>query len=219
VQQGSLPAGLIAFASAVTVLSALLLIAVLLLLPVMDSGQDRLPSGAAPAPVTLSPPARPHPTPTRRIPPTPTPLLRGTIKIVTQSPLSGDQAVLGEGIKNGAQLAIEQLKGPIEALGFKVELVPLDDQARRDVGMANAGLIVNDPDILAVIGHLNSGVAIPASEIYKDYDLVMVSPANTNPCITDRGYLVVNRVCGRDECRGRWLRSSPSTSSRSRPPS
>jgi len=202
VQQGSLPAGLIAFASAVTVLSALLLIAVLLLLPVMDSGQDRLPSGAAPAPVTLSPPARPHPTPTRRIPPTPTPLLRGTIKIVTQSPLSGGQAVLGEGIKNGAQLAIEQLKGPIEALGFKVELVPLDDQARRDVGMANAGLIVNDPDILAVIGHLNSGVAIPASEIYKDYDLVMVSPANTNPCITDRGYLVVNRVCGRDDVQG-----------------
>jgi branched-chain amino acid transport system substrate-binding protein len=133
---------------------------------------------------------------------TPTPAVKGTIKIATQSPLSGGQAALGEGIKNGAQLAIEQLKGPIEALGFKVELVPFDDQAKPDVGVANAKQLVNDPDILAVIGHLNSGVAIPSSETYKDYDLVMVSPANTNPCITDRGYLVVNRVCGRDDVQG-----------------
>lgn len=132
----------------------------------------------------------------------PTPAVKGTIKIATQSPLSGGQAALGEGIKNGAQLAIEQLKGPIEALGFKVELVPFDDQAKPDVGVANARQLVNDPDILAVIGHLNSGVAIPSSETYKDYDLVMVSPANTNPCITDRGYLVVNRVCGRDDVQG-----------------
>jgi branched-chain amino acid transport system substrate-binding protein len=139
--------------------------------------------------------------------PTPTqapaaPAVKGTIKIATQSPLSGGQAALGEGIKNGAQLAIEQLKGPIEALGFKVELVPFDDQAKPDVGVANAKQLVNDPDILAVIGHLNSGVAIPASETYKDFDLVMVSPANTNPCITDRGYLVTNRVCGRDDVQG-----------------
>jgi len=132
----------------------------------------------------------------------PTPAVKGTIKIATQSPLSGGQAALGEGMKNGAQLAIEQLKGPIEALGFKVELVPFDDQAKPDVGVANAKQLVNDPDILAVIGHLNSGVAIPSSETYKDYDLVMVSPANTNPCITDRGYLVVNRVCGRDDVQG-----------------
>jgi amino acid/amide ABC transporter substrate-binding protein, HAAT family (TC 3.A.1.4.-) len=134
--------------------------------------------------------------------PAATPAVKGTIKIATQSPLSGSQAALGEGIKNGAQLAIEQLKGPIEALGFKVELVPFDDQAKPDVGVANAKQLVNDPDILAVIGHLNSGVAIPSSETYKDYDLVMVSPANTNPCITDRGYLVTNRICGRDDVQG-----------------
>ena len=148
-------------------------------------------------------PATPTPTVAPAAPAaSPTPAVKGTIKIATQSPLSGGQAALGEGMKNGAQLAIEQLKGPIEALGFKVELVPFDDQAKPDVGVANAKQLVNDPDILAVIGHLNSGVAIPSSETYKDYDLVMVSPANTNPCITDRGYLVVNRVCGRDDVQG-----------------
>jgi branched-chain amino acid transport system substrate-binding protein len=130
------------------------------------------------------------------------PTTKGTIKIATQSPLSGGQAVLGEALKNGAQLAVEQLKSPVEGLGFRVELVAFDDQAKPDVGVANARQIVNDPDILAVVGHLNSGVAIPSSEVYKDYDLTMVSPANTNPCITDRAYLVTNRVCGRDDVQG-----------------
>jgi branched-chain amino acid transport system substrate-binding protein len=127
---------------------------------------------------------------------------KGTIKIATQSPLSGGQAALGEGIKLGAQLALEQLKGPLEKMGFKVELVPFDDQAKPDVGVANAKNIIADKDILAVIGHLNSGVAIPSSEVYKEQTLAMVSPANTNPLVTDRGYPNVNRICGRDDVQG-----------------
>ena len=127
---------------------------------------------------------------------------KGTIKIATQSPLSGDQAALGEGIKLGTQLAIEQLKGPVEKLGFKVELVPYDDQAKPDVGVANAKNIITDKDILVVVGHLNSGVAIPSSEVYKDVQLAMISPANTNPKITDRNLPNVSRVCGRDDVQG-----------------
>jgi branched-chain amino acid transport system substrate-binding protein len=127
---------------------------------------------------------------------------KGTIKIATQSPLSGGQAAFGEGIKLGSQLAIEQLKGPVEKLGFKVELVPYDDQAKPDVGVANAKNIIADKDILVVIGHLNSGVAIPSSEVYKDGQLAMVSPANTNPKVTDRNLSIVSRICGRDDVQG-----------------
>ncbi len=127
---------------------------------------------------------------------------KGVIKIATQSPLSGGQAALGEGLKLGTQLAIDQLKGPIDKLGFKVELVPFDDQAKPDVGVANAKNVIADKDILLVIGHLNSGVAIPSSEVYKDVQLAMISPANTNPVVTDRNYLNVSRVCGRDDVQG-----------------
>src|SRR2546421_8505819 len=118
---------------------------------------------------------------------------KGTVKIATESPLSGGQAALGEGIKLGAQLAIEKFKGNLEKAGFKVELVPFDDQAKPDVGVANAKNIIADKDILAVIGHLNSGVAIPSSEVYKEVSVVMISPANTNPTITDRNLPNVNR--------------------------
>jgi len=127
---------------------------------------------------------------------------KGTIKIATQSPLSGGQAALGEGIKLGAQLAIEKFKGNLEKMGYKVELVPYDDQAKPDVGVANAKNIIADKDILVVVGHLNSGVAIPSSEVYREVNLAMVSPANTNPTVTDRGYKNVFRVCGRDDVQG-----------------
>ena len=124
------------------------------------------------------------------------------IKIATQSPLSGPQAALGEQIKLGAELAIEDAKARFRALGFDLQLVPYDDQANPDVGVANANRIINDPDILGVVGHLNSGVAIPASEVYARVGLVMVSPANTAPRVTDRRLPNVNRICGRDDVQG-----------------
>lgn len=124
------------------------------------------------------------------------------IKLATQSPLSGDQANVGVGIKNGAQLAIEQLSGNIKKMGYDIQIAPFDDQATPDVGVANAQNIINDPAIVAVIGHYNSGVAIPSSEVYNTVDLAMVSPANTNPKVTDRNLPTVNRVCGRDDIQG-----------------
>ena len=57
---------------------------------------------------------------------------KGTIKIATQSPLSGGQAALGEGIKLGAQLAVDKLKGPLEKMGYKVELVPFGTLQRSE---------------------------------------------------------------------------------------
>jgi len=124
------------------------------------------------------------------------------VKIATQSPLSGAMSVIGSDIKNGTQLAIEQLGGPLAAMGFKIQLAPYDDQGNPDTGVANAKAIVSDPDVLGVIGHYNSGVQIPSSEEYHAANLCNVSPANTNPKVTDRRYLEVNRVCGRDDVQG-----------------
>jgi len=124
------------------------------------------------------------------------------IKIATQSPLSGGLSAVGTDIKNGAQLAIEQLSGPLVKLGFKVELAPYDDQADANTGVANAKAIVADPAILAIVGHYNSGVQIPSSEEYHAAGLANVSPANTNPKVTERGYAEVSRICGRDDVQG-----------------
>ncbi len=124
------------------------------------------------------------------------------IKIATQSPLSGDQSVVGVDIKNGAQLGLTQLAGPLKDMGFDVQLAPFDDMANPDTGVANAKQIVADPAILCVVGHYNSGVQIPSSEVYHSAGLANVSPANTNPKVTTRGYVEVNRIVGRDDVQG-----------------
>lgn len=124
------------------------------------------------------------------------------IKIATQTPLSGGSATLGESIKLGAQLALEEQKANFEKLGFKLELVPYDDQGDPKKGVANAQLIGADKQIYGVVGHLNSGVAIPSSEIYEKYSIPMVSPANTATDVTDRGLKTVNRICARDDFQG-----------------
>lgn len=127
---------------------------------------------------------------------------KGSIKIAVQAPLSGEQAAIGEHIKLGAQLAGEEASKAFKALGYDLILVPYDDQAKPEVGVANARNIVADSDVLVLVGHFNSGVALPSSEVYKDAMLAMISPANTATEITDRGYANVNRVCGRDDVQG-----------------
>lgn len=125
-----------------------------------------------------------------------------TIKIATQSPLSGDMSVVGVDIKRGAELGVEQMGAALTGMGFKIELAPFDDQGNPDTGVANAKQIVSDPAILCVVGHYNSGVQIPSSEEYHNAGLANVSPANTNPKVTTRGYLEVNRIVGRDDVQG-----------------
>lgn len=152
------------------------------------------------APSATQPPTVGVPTipPTETPPPTATatPFVpKATIKIVSQSPASTD-------IARAAELAAEQLQGPVNDLGFKVEFVPYDDQTSIDVGVANAKEIVADPQVLCGVGHYNSRVMIQASQIYHKAGLAFVSPSNTAPAVTDSGYLEVNRLVGRDDGEG-----------------
>lgn len=124
------------------------------------------------------------------------------IKVATVGPLSGPQSIYGASSRNGAQLALEQMQERLAAAGVTVELAPFDDQATPDVGVANAQQIVADPAVMCVIGHLNSGVMIPAAEIYHNAGLAAITPSATNPLITDRGYGEIHRLVGRDDVQG-----------------
>ncbi|MBI3031080.1 MAG: branched-chain amino acid ABC transporter substrate-binding protein [Candidatus Rokubacteria bacterium] len=130
----------------------------------------------------------------------PTPWPQGVVKIATQSPLSGGQATLGEGVRRGAQLAIEQLAGALDKLGVKIELAPFDDQGRPDVAATNAGRIVAEGSILLVIGHLD-GTALSALDVYREAQLAMISLAAA-PAVTDLNYANASRISGRDDVQG-----------------
>jgi branched-chain amino acid transport system substrate-binding protein len=124
------------------------------------------------------------------------------IKIASATPLSGSQSALGSSIKNGIEMALNARVEEFKALGFDLQFVPTDDQADPKVGVSNAQRLVEDPEVLAVVGHYNSGVAIPSSEVYNGYGLAMVSPANTSPDVTDRALPTVSRICARDDAQG-----------------
>jgi len=128
----------------------------------------------------------------------------GTIRIGHVAPLTGGIAHLGKDNENGARLAIEQANAAKIKIGGKevqFALVPEDDQADPKVGTTVAQKLV-DAKVAGVVGHLNSGTSIPASSIYNQAAIPMISGSATNPKLTEQGFKGVFRVVGRDDQQG-----------------
>lgn len=127
-----------------------------------------------------------------------------TIKIGVGAPLTQGAVSLGQGMKRSAALAAAQANESAEAkeLGITFETVDGDDQGDPKTGVTVANTFASDPNLVGVMGHLNSGVTIPASKVYQDNNIVMVSPAATNPALTQQGFKNVFRVCTIDSVQG-----------------
>jgi branched-chain amino acid transport system substrate-binding protein len=127
-----------------------------------------------------------------------------TVKIAHAGPLTGSIAHLGKDDENGVHLAIDQANEKKIKIGgkqVKFEMPSEDDQADPKVGTTVAQKLV-DAKVAAVVGHLNSGVSIPASEIYNKAGIPMISGSATNPTLTERGLKTVFRTVGRDDQQG-----------------
>jgi len=127
-----------------------------------------------------------------------------TVKIAHAGPLTGSIAHLGKDNENGVRLALDQANANPIMIGGKLvtfELLSEDDQADPKVGTTVAQKLV-DEKVAAVIGHLNSGVSIPASNIYHKAGIPMISGSATNPTLTERGLTTVFRTVGRDDQQG-----------------
>ena len=126
----------------------------------------------------------------------------GAIRIAVAGPMTGDQSKQGNDLKNGVELAVAEWNERGGVLGKKIELLIGDDQHDPKQAVAVANKFVNS-GVVGVVGHWNSSASIPASEVYHRAGIPMITPASTNPQVTDRGYLNVFRVCGRDDQQGR----------------
>ncbi|MBX9810678.1 MAG: branched-chain amino acid ABC transporter substrate-binding protein [Burkholderiales bacterium] len=130
-----------------------------------------------------------------------------TVRIGSASPLTGPQAHIGVDIRNGIQLAIDDLNGAgVEIGGKKVkfELVAEDDEANPTKATTVAQKLV-DAKVAAVVGHFNSGASIPASKIYSDAGIPQISPSSTNPKYTQQGFKTTFRVVAHDDQQGPTL--------------
>jgi len=127
-----------------------------------------------------------------------------TVTLAHAGPLTGSIAHLGKDDESGVALAVAQANDKKITIGGKpvtFKMMSEDDQADPKVGTTVAQKLV-DAKVAAVIGHLNSGVTIPASEIYSKAGIPVISGSATNPTLTERGMKTVFRTVGRDDQQG-----------------
>ena len=117
------------------------------------------------------------------------------IKIGMGGPLSGNYAIFGVDIANGAQIAIENHKS---VSGFKFELSAKDDDASAQGAVNAANEMVADPSIVAVVGHVFSGSTLAAIPIYEEAMIPMISPSAPMPDLTTLASKVFNRIAYTD---------------------
>jgi branched-chain amino acid transport system substrate-binding protein len=126
------------------------------------------------------------------------------VKIGHAAPLTGPIAHLGKDNENGARLAVEEINAQgltIDGRKIQLELDAQDDAGDPKTGTQVAQRLVDD-HVVAVVGHLNSGVSIPASKIYSDAGIVQISPSSTNPAYTQQGFKTTYRVVATDAQQG-----------------
>lgn len=129
------------------------------------------------------------------------------VKIGHVGPVSGAQAHYGRDNENGARMAVDELNAQKLTIGGKkvtFELVAEDDAADPKQGTAAAQKLC-DAKVNGVVGHLNSGTTIPASKVYNQCGLPMISPSATNPELTTLGYKNVFRLLANDLALGAGL--------------
>jgi branched-chain amino acid transport system substrate-binding protein len=126
---------------------------------------------------------------------------KADITIATVGPMTGPYAAFGEQMKQGATKAVADLNAKGGVNGEKVVLEIGDDACDPKQAVAVANQLVSK-GVSFVAGHFCSGSSIPASEVYDEEGVIQISPASTNPQLTERGMEGVFRVCGRDDQQG-----------------
>ncbi|MFZ3496854.1 branched-chain amino acid ABC transporter substrate-binding protein [Streptomyces sp. 5.8] len=106
------------------------------------------------------------------------------VVIGVDAPLTGSLSALGQGIKNSVDLAAKTANKNNEVPGIEFKVEALDDQAVPASGQANATKLVGNKEVIGVVGPLNSGVAQQMQGVFASANLAQVSPANTNPSLS-----------------------------------
>src|SRR5215470_15486050 len=125
--------------------------------------------------------------------------------IAVVGPVTGSNAALGEQMMRGAKMAVADINARGGILGKKLNLIVADDACDPKQAVAAANEVVGKK-VVFVAGHYCSSSSIPASAVYNEAGILQMTPASTNPALTDdaakKGWNNVFRACGRDDVQG-----------------
>ncbi|MGG7519052.1 branched-chain amino acid ABC transporter substrate-binding protein [Allorhizobium undicola] len=123
---------------------------------------------------------------------------RADITVGLVAPITGPLAAIGAQIKNGAETAVQSINEKGGVNGEKLVLKIADDAGEPKQGVSVANQLIGE-SIRYVVGPITSGVAVPASDVFAENGVLMVTPTATAPDLTKRGLSTVFRTCGRDD--------------------
>ncbi len=123
------------------------------------------------------------------------------VKLAVAGPVTGANAAFGAQLTQGVQQAVEDINKAGGILGQKIQVEVGDDVSDPKQGVSVANKFVGD-GVKFVVGHFNSGVTMPASDVYAENGILFITPSATNPKITDRKLWDAFRTCGRDDQQG-----------------
>ena len=126
------------------------------------------------------------------------------ITIAVAGPMTGPVASIGEQMKRGAETAAAAINDAGGVNGRKIKIVIEDDACDPKQAVAIANRIVGQ-QIKYVDGHACSGSSIPAADVYADNSLLMMSPASSNPVLTEKGHSTIMRLYPRDDKQGEFI--------------
>ena len=131
------------------------------------------------------------------------------IRIGIGGPLTTGSATFGVEMRQAVDLAVAERNAAGGILGAKVTAIARDDEANNARGEAVARQFCDDPAVLGIVGHVNSGVTIAAAPVYAGCGVAMLTPMSSNPGVTEQGLPNVFRLTNRDDRKGpgfaRWL--------------
>ena len=125
------------------------------------------------------------------------------ILIGVAGPMTGTDAWFGEQMERGAALAVADLNAAGGVLGQRVQLITADDFCDPEQAVAAARKLVSD-GVIFVAGHYCSGASIPASKVYEAAGILMISPASTNPMLTELGRPTSSASAAGTTGKGAW---------------
>lgn len=131
-------------------------------------------------------------------------LAQDKIKIGEFASLTGKEAAFGQSSHKGTILAIEAANAAGGLLGRQIELIAEDNQSKPGESATIAKKLITREKVVALLGEVASSRSLEAGAVAQRYKIPMVSPASTNPKVTELGNYIF-RVCFVDSFQGAAL--------------
>jgi len=107
-----------------------------------------------------------------------------SIKIGVDGPFTGGSSSMGVSMRDGVRLAVSEINKAGGVLGKKIELVERDDEAKNERGVQIAQELINKEKVVAVVGYINTGVALASQRFFQEAKIPVMNNVATGSVVT-----------------------------------